>query len=98
MNSSEFDRCFEDGESVIDALDFSAASRPTAGSEAGREFRREVSVGPRFLHLHLDDGRPNSIYINMSSSNVLDQRLCEFLAVRDQVVQSYSLYSISALL
>ena len=27
MNSSEFDRCFEDGESVIDALDLSAARR-----------------------------------------------------------------------
>ena len=28
MNSSEFDRRFEDGESVIDALDLSAARRP----------------------------------------------------------------------
>lgn len=28
MNSSEFDRRFEEGESVIDALDLSAARRP----------------------------------------------------------------------
>ena len=28
MNSSEFDRRFEDGESVIDALNLSAARRP----------------------------------------------------------------------
>lgn len=28
MNSSEFDRRFEDGESVLDALDLSAARRP----------------------------------------------------------------------
>jgi hypothetical protein len=28
MNSSEFDRRFEDGESVINALDLSAARRP----------------------------------------------------------------------
>ncbi|MEI7953490.1 MAG: CopG family transcriptional regulator [Synechococcaceae cyanobacterium ELA182] len=28
MNSSEFDQCFVDGESVIDALDLSAARRP----------------------------------------------------------------------
>jgi len=34
MNSSEFDRRFEDGESMIDTLDLSAARRPTAGSEA----------------------------------------------------------------
>ena len=31
MNSSEFDRRFEDGESVIDALDLSAARRPRLG-------------------------------------------------------------------
>jgi len=28
MNSSDFDRCFDEGESVIDALDLSAARRP----------------------------------------------------------------------
>ena len=28
MNSSEFDQCFDEGESVIDALDLGAARRP----------------------------------------------------------------------
>ena len=46
MNSSEFDRRFEDGESVIDALDQSAARRPTAGSEA-RERRLSARVNPQ---------------------------------------------------
>ena len=46
MNSSEFDRRFEDGESVSDALDLSAARRPTAGSEA-RERRLSARVNPQ---------------------------------------------------
>jgi len=46
MNSSEFDRRFEDGESVIDALDQSAARRPTAGSEAHQR-RLSARVNPQ---------------------------------------------------
>ena len=44
MNSSEFDRRFEDGESMIDTLDLSAARRPTAGSEA-RQRRLSILDG-----------------------------------------------------
>ena len=50
MNSSEFDRRFEDGESVIDTLDLSAARRPTAGSEA-RERRLSARVNPQDQNL-----------------------------------------------
>jgi len=52
MNSSEFDRRFEDGESVFDALDLSAARRP-------RLDQRRVNVDPSARVNPQDQNRAN---------------------------------------